>query len=282
MKFNKVFKTMGFLSVVTVLSCGGRGTGSKTAAETRNTPQTASFRNNGAVIRYTYVVKNVFPHDIGSYTQGLYWHDGYLWEGTGQYGESALKKVDLITGKILKEVPLDKKYFGEGIALLDGKIYQLTWLEKTGFIYDASTLEKTGEFRYAGEGWGLATDGAKLYMSNGSNEIQVINPDGFRQESVIRVTLNRRRVNDLNELEWIDGRIWANIYDSDQVMIINPETGNVEGVVDFTGLLPDRDRTRRTDVFNGIAYDAGTGRIFVTGKYWSKLFEIELKEKQDV
>lgn len=280
MKFNITLKRVSlfFMALTIPCACGGGRNNLSTGSGNTNADAVPSVVRQ-AVTQYTYVVKNIYPHNGRSYTQGLYWHDGYLWEGTGQHGESALKQVDLTSGKILKEVELDDKYFGEGIALLDGKIYQLTWLDHIGFIYDAGTLKQTGEFKYAGEGWGLTTDGKKLYMSNGTNEIQVINPDGFKQESVIRVTLNNKRVKMLNELEWIDGKIWANVYESDSVMIIDPETGKVEGVVDFTGILPDSDKTIWTDVFNGIAYDAETGRIFVTGKNWSKLFEIELKEK---
>lgn len=280
MKFNDVLTAVCLISAVTLFSCGCRGAGNSPLADTSGkNGNTDDKPGKQTVTQYTYTVKNVFPHSTKSYTQGLYWHGGYLWEGTGQYGESALKKVELETGKILEEITIDEKYFGEGIALLDGKIYQLTWLDGIGFIYDAATLKKTGEFKYTGEGWGLTTDGKKLYMSNGTNEIQVINPDGFRQESVIRVTKNKRRVNLLNELEWIEGRIWANIYDSESVVIIDPGTGNVEGEADFSGLLPKADRTVWTDVFNGIAYDAEAKRVFVTGKYWNKLFEVELKKK---
>lgn len=267
------------MSAVTLLSCSCRSTGSKATTGTivENTGDNSTAKQS--VKQYTYEIKNVFPHSTDSYTQGLYWHDGYLWESTGQYGESALKQVDLNSGKILKEIPLDQKYFGEGAALLNGKIYQLTWMEGVCFVYDAATLKKTEEFKYAGEGWGLTTDGKKLYLSNGTNEIQIIDPETFRQEQVVRVTRNKKRVNYLNELEWINGKIWANIYDSHTVVIIDPATGDVEGEVDFTGILPQPDRTRWTDVFNGIAYDDENDRIFVTGKYWNKLFEVGIKEK---
>ncbi|MCD8172220.1 MAG: glutaminyl-peptide cyclotransferase [Alistipes sp.] len=231
-------------------------------------------------IHYTYMVKNVYPHNESSYTQGLYWHDGYLWEGTGQYGQSVLMQVDLRTGEAVRSVELDGGYFGEGIALLDGRIYQLTWLEGQCIVYDAVTLDVVGSFEYAGQGWGLTTDGTYLYMSNGSHEIYVLNPAGFRRRDTIRVSVGRRRLSQLNELEWIEGRIWANIYGSDQIAIINPEDGVVEGLVNLEGLLPDSERTPRTDVLNGIAYDESTGRIFVTGKNWSRLFEIEIREKQ--
>ncbi len=174
---------------------------------------------------------------------------------------------------------LDDKYFGEGIALLGGKIYQLTWLEGEALAYDAATLKRTGEFAYQGEGWGLTTDGKLLYMSDGTSEIRVVDPSDFSIKNSFEVSLGGRRVNMLNELEWIDGHIWANIYMGNSIVIINPGNGNVEGVIDLTGLLPLADYAPDTDVLNGIAYDAAAGRIFVTGKKWNKLFEIEIVEK---
>lgn len=259
------------------LSAGCFGTSGK-----NNTAGTGSDRPDGDrqfPVRYSYEVVAVFPHEVTSYTQGLYWHDGYLWEGTGQYRQSALLQVDLETGEAVRRVDLDPGYFGEGIALLDGKIYQLTWLEGTGLVYDAETLRQVDTFEYSGQGWGLTTDGRMLYMSNGSHEIAVIDPANFNRKRTMRVSLDKRRLSQINELEWIDGRIWANIYGADQIAIINPANGIVEGIVDLTGILPDEDRTIRTDVLNGIAYDADAGRIFVTGKNWPKLFEIRLVER---
>ncbi|MCC8036078.1 MAG: glutaminyl-peptide cyclotransferase [Rikenellaceae bacterium] len=226
-------------------------------------------------LRYTYRIKAVYPHSTDSYTQGLYWHDGYLWEGTGQYRQSALLQVDLQTGEALRRVDLDPGYFGEGIALLGGLIYQLTWLEGTGLVYDGSSLEQVDTFEYSGQGWGLTTDGQYLYMSNGTHEIAVLEPGTMRKVRTVRVSLDKRRLSQINELEWIDGRIWANVYGTDQIAVIDPVGGVVEWLVDLTGILPAEDRTPRTDVLNGIAYDSERGRIFVTGKYWPKLFEIE-------
>ncbi len=272
-----------FVALMT-MSCFGTSGGNRPAGDSaaESVAGQAGVAGKAAdfPIHYTYTVKNVYPHNESSYTQGLYWHEGYLWEGTGQYGQSALMQVDLRTGDAVRSVELDGGYFGEGITLLDGRIYQLTWLEGQCIVYDAVTLDVIGSFEYAGQGWGLTTDGTYLYMSNGSHEIYVLDPAGFRRRDMIRVSVGRRRLSQLNELEWIEGRIWANIYGSDQIAIINPEDGVVEGLVNLEGLLPDSERTPRTDVLNGIAYDESTGRIFVTGKNWSRLFEIEIREKQ--
>ncbi|WP_418982770.1 glutaminyl-peptide cyclotransferase [Alistipes sp.] len=227
-------------------------------------------------VRYTYAVRAVHPHLTTSYTQGLQFVDGTMWEGTGQHGESVLQRIDLATGKASIVARLPRTEFGEGITLLDGKIYQLTWQSNKAYVYDAASGRKLREFRYAGEGWGLTTDGRKLYLSDGSAAIHTIDPATFRREGHVTVTYRGEPVQYLNELEWIDGRIWANVYTTDQIAIIDPATGLVEGVVDLTGLLPEEDMTPATDVLNGIAYDAATGRIFVTGKNWPKLFEIEI------
>lgn len=245
-----------------------RGTSRKTTAAA-TPPQT---------VQYTYDIINTYPHSTDSYTQGLYWHGGYLWEGTGQYGHSALNKVELETGRIVKSAPLDKDVFGEGIALLDGKIFQLTWMDGMAFVYDPENLTQTGHFRYRGEGWGLTTDGKLLYMSDGTSQISVVDPADFKKIKRISVKKNGRSTYyQLNELEWIEGKIWANVYMTDEIVIIDPQTGNVEGVVDLSGMLPESDRTPSTEVLNGIAYDPSTGRIFVTGKYWNKLFEIAIR-----
>lgn len=275
-----------FMTVVIMAaaaSCSGAGArGGRLATTGEPTAVQATSAESPArqfPVQYTYKVKAVYPHDTRSYTQGLYWSDGYLWEGTGQYGESALKKVELESGRVVESKPLGADYFGEGIALLDGRIYQLTWLEQEGFIYDSATMERVGGFSYAGEGWGLTSDGQWLYMSDGSNKIYRIDPDGFRKLSEVEIRDGRRAVNYLNELEWIDGRIWANVYMTDNIVIIDPATGRLEGMIDMSGLLGAADRRPETDVLNGIAYDPATGRIFVTGKYWPKLFEIEIEEK---
>lgn len=245
--------------------CGGRRASSATE-RAADQPATA----------YTYRIKNVYPHDESAYTQGLYMLDGALYEGTGQYGASALRRVDLETGRVGREVKLPENVFGEGIAQLDGKIYQLTWREGRAFVYDARTFERLSEFRYTGEGWGLTTDGKRLYMSDGTSRIRVLDPATFREEGDLVVIRDGRAVEALNELEWIDGEIWANVFMTNEIVRIDPESGRVTGVVDLTGILPPADHTPKTDVLNGIAWDSVANRIFVTGKNWKKLFEIEV------
>lgn len=249
-------------------SCGGH----------KSNPQAAQSPDQP--VRYTYEVVGTYPHSTSSYTQGLYWNDGYLWEGTGEYGESRLMQVEPESGKAVKSVALGDEFFGEGIALLGGNIYQLTWLNRKGFIYDAHTLARVAEFDYKGEGWGITTDGRQLYVSDGSDKLYTIDPATLGCTDTIAVKLGTRSLKQLNELEWIEGRIWANVYMTDNIVIIDPSSGRVEGVVDLSGLLPQSERTPDTDVLNGIAYDASAKRIFVTGKNWSKLYEIKIKEKQ--
>lgn len=219
------------------------------------------------------------PHSTTAYTQGLQYADGYLWEGTGQYGESVVRRVEIETGEGEVLFSLPRSEFGEGITLLDGRLYQLTWQSNTAHVYDLATRRKIRDHRYAGEGWGLTTDGEKLYMSDGTASIRTIDPETFRRERTTTVTYKGEPVQFLNELEWIEGKIWANVYTSDRIAIIDPRTGVVEGVVDLSGLLPEEEITPSTDVLNGIAYDPATKRIFVTGKNWSKLFEIEIIRK---
>lgn len=225
---------------------------------------------------YTYEVVAEYPHLRTSYTQGLQFVDGELWEGTGEYGRSQLLRTDIASGKVLQSKKLSKEEFGEGITILGDKIYQLTWLNGKLHIYDKATLRHLATHTYKGEGWGLTSDGEKLYMSDGTNYIRVLNPETLAQERRIGVTLRGESLQYLNELEWIDGKIWANVYTTDHIVIINPENGVVEGVVNLSGILPEKERDYKTDVLNGIAYDKATKRIFVTGKNWSKLFEIRV------
>ena len=228
---------------------------------------------------YTYSVRAVYPHPTTSYTQGLQFADGMLWEGTGEHGESVVQTLDLETGRTEVFARLPQEDFGEGITLLDGKLYQLTWQSNKAYVYDLKTGKKIKEFRYPGEGWGLTTDGQKLYMSDGTATIHTVDPATFRREKRVTVTYKGAPVEYLNELEWIGNKIWANVYTTDQIVVIDPATGVVEGVVDLAGLLPETEMTATTDVLNGIAYDAEGDRIFVTGKNWPKLYEIEITEK---
>ncbi len=228
---------------------------------------------------YDYRVEATYPHKIDSYTQGLIYHDGRLLEGTGQVGESRLLGVDLESGETELISELQGSHFGEGITILGDSLYQLTWITNRLFIYSATTGEKIGEKIYAGEGWGLTTDGEKLYMSDGSSIITRRNPQTFDIEKRILVKINGEPLDYLNELEWINGKIWANVYTTDVIVIIDPESGEVEGVVDLTGILADEHRGATTDVLNGIAYDSEGDRVFVTGKNWSKLFEIKIEKR---
>lgn len=231
------------------------------------------------VERYKIEVVKAYPHDTGSYTQGLFWHDGSLYESTGLNGKSSFRKVDLQSGQALTKLPFNRKYFVEGSVILGDKLYILTWTNKVIFIYDANTLEYRSTYSYPREGWGLTTDGKSLISSDGSSRIYFLTPE-LKFERSINVTLNGRAVRYLNELEWIDGRIWANVYTTDTIVIINPDTGIVEATVDCEGLLPERLRTSDTDVLNGIAVDS-EGRIFLTGKNWPELYEVKLVGEKD-
>ena len=231
------------------------------------------------VERYKIEVVKAYPHDTGSYTQGLFWHDGSLYESTGLNGKSTFRKVDLQSGQALTKLPFNKKYFVEGSVILEDKLYILTWTNKVVFIYDANTLEYRSTYSYPREGWGLTTDGKSLISSDGSSRIYFLTPE-LKFERSINVTLNGRAVRYLNELEWIDGRIWANVYTTDTIVIINPDTGIVEATVYCEGLLPERLRTYDTDVLNGIAVDS-EGRIFLTGKNWPELYEVKLVGEKD-
>ena len=221
-------------------------------------------------------VVNIFDHQTDAYTQGLQFVDGLLWEGTGEYGSSRLQYTDLATGKSRVVATLPKEHFGEGITLLGDKIYQLTWQNGVMHIYDRKSYKRLEQRHYKGEGWGLTTDGQWLYMSDGTPDIRVLDPKTLEVKRRIGVMCNGTSLPYLNELEWIDGKIWANVYTLDQIVIIKPESGVVEKFIDLGGILPQSERTVTTDVLNGIAYDSENGRIFVTGKNWSKMFEIRL------
>ena len=227
--------------------------------------------------RYGYKIINTYNHSINSYTEGLEFHDGFFYEGTGTEGKSKLMKVSL-DGKILKEISLDGQYFGEGITVIGNKIIQLTYTEKVGFEYDKVTFKllKTFPYNHAAEGWGLTFDGETVYNTDGSNRIFLLDKNTYQPKSFIEVYDNVGPVNSLNELEWIDGKIYANIYQSELVAIINPKTGEVEAYINFIGLPKGLVADEGNDVLNGIAYDKKGKRLFVTGKNWDKLFHIEL------
>ncbi|WP_299781452.1 glutaminyl-peptide cyclotransferase [uncultured Formosa sp.] len=231
---------------------------------------------------YTFELLNTYPHDITSYTQGLEFYNDTLYESTGQYEESKLRKVDYKTGNVMKNVNLADEYFGEGLTVLNHKLYQLTWQKGTGFVYDANTLEKKSSFKYnnSKEGWGLCNDGNVLYKSDGTEKIWILDPETLEEKSYIQVYTNKGKIGRVNELEWINGKIYANIYQKDGVAIINPKNGAVEGVIDFTPLKKKVTQHQGLDVLNGMAFNPTTKTLFVTGKRWDKLFEVTVKPKQ--
>jgi glutaminyl-peptide cyclotransferase len=231
---------------------------------------------------YGYRVVNVYPHDPGAFTQGLVYQDGIFYEGTGLRGQSTLRQVDPATGQVLQGIRLPDPYFGEGIAVLGDRLYQLTWQENTGFVYDKDSFELLSTWAYAGEGWGLTTDGQRLIMSDGSHVLRFIDPATLQEVGQVAVLDGAGQpIGRLNELEWVEGEIYANVWQTDLIARIDPASGRLLGWIDLAGLLPEEDRAaQRVDVLNGIAYDAATGRLFVTGKWWPKLFEIELVPKE--
>lgn len=229
---------------------------------------------------YGYRVIHVYPHDRGAFTQGLIWCDGYLYEGTGLHGASSLRKVRLETGKVVERHLLGRQYFGEGITEWGGRLLQLTWTSNLGFIYDRLGLKLRGTFRYPGEGWGLTGDRNRLIMSDGTATLRFLNPETFRETGRLNVHSGGMPLAGLNELEFIRGEIYANIYQTDRIAKISPVTGAVTGWIDLQGLLSGADRRTPVDVLNGIAYDARRNRFFVTGKFWPKLFEIELLRRE--
>lgn len=230
--------------------------------------------SNAQVTRYKVKVVKDYPHDMAAYTQGLSFHEGKLYETTGQYGTSSIRTVDLESGRPVLNKKLNAKYFAEGSVVLGNTLYILTWTNKVAFLYDAATLEYRKTVGYPREGWGLTTDGKQLIASDGSANLYFMDKDlkVLRKQTV---TLNGRPLKNLNELEWIGGKVWANVYLTDMIAIIDPRSGKVEGTVDCAGLLPDELWTSATDVLNGIALDAA-GRIYLTGKNWPKLYQIEL------
>ena len=219
-----------------------------------------------------------YPHDTGSYTQGLFFQDGRLFESTGQFGSSTFREVELATGKALERLNFSEEYFVEGSVMYEGNLYILTWTNRKAFVYDAETLEYKSTWSYPREGWGITTDGKHLIASDGSATLYFMDGN-FATQRKVTVKLDGRPVRYLNELEYIDGKIWANVYMTDTIVIINPKDGCVEGLIDCTGLLPRRLYKPSTDVLNGIAYDKKSDKIYLTGKNWPKLYEVRLSEK---
>lgn len=249
--------------------------------ETEIATKNISIVNNASPKVYSYEIVNTYPHDITSYTQGLEFFNGELYESTGQKGESKLRKVNYKTGEVLKNINLGDQYFGEGLTILNNKIYQLTWLSGKGFVYNLDTFKRTSTFKFgeSKEGWGICNDGKMLYKSDGTEKIWLLNPENLVEESNIQVYTNKGKIGKLNELEWINGKIYANIYQRNGVAIINPKNGATEAVIDFSPLKKEVKQHKGLDVLNGIAYNPETQTIFVTGKRWDKLFEVRIIEK---
>ncbi|MGI8467890.1 MAG: glutaminyl-peptide cyclotransferase [Pyrinomonadaceae bacterium] len=247
-------------------------------------------QTSGKVPVYTYEIVNTYKHDPKAFTEGLFFHDGFLYESTGQEGASELRKVELETGKVVQKFDLPKESFGEGISMIDDKIYQLTWEEGVCRVFDAGSFKLLRELNYSGEGWGMTTDGKNLFMTDRTHIIRVMNPETFQPVRTIPVFReDGKPLIQINELEYIKGEIWANVWHSEDPEIlgkpnyiarIDPNTGKLLGWIDLQGISPEDVDRDPENTMNGIAYDAANDRIFVTGKDWKKLFEIKVKPKQ--
>jgi glutamine cyclotransferase len=263
------------------------GAGCDSATSSNNTMKNAPAGNNAAatntpadqVTVYGYEVVNTFPHDPTAFTQGIVFQDGALIESTGLEHHSTLRRVELQTGRVLQKLDLPQFDFAEGMTLFGGKIYQLTWKGERGYIYDPQTFQKTGEFKYTGEGWGLTHDADSLILSDGSEQIRFIDPNTYKVKRTISVLDHGRPLEEINELEYVKGEIFANVWHQDRVARIDPQTGHINGWIDLSGLLKPGEAMNPEAVLNGIAYDEQGDRLFVTGKLWPKLFEIRLKQK---
>jgi glutaminyl-peptide cyclotransferase len=223
----------------------------------------------------SYEVVTSYPHDPDAYTQGLAFYDGCLFEGTGLRGRSTVREVDLESGQVVRQLEINDAHFGEGIAIVGERIFQLTWRSHKGFVYDLRTFASVGEFAYDGEGWGLTHDGRYLVMSDGTARLRFLDPDSLVVQRTLEVRAGARPIDRLNDLQYVDGEIFANVWQTDRIARINPETGELIAWIDLSGLLRGEDRTS-ADVLNGIGYDAATGRLVVTGKLWPRLYEIRL------
>lgn len=262
-------------------SCGGPSGGNENAKAVNNKPKTQTHTQTSS-----FEIVNTFEHDGKAFTQGLVFHNGSLYEGTGEYGESTLRKVDLKTGKVDKKLELSDEVFGEGITIFGDKIFQLTWRDKTAYVYDVNTFRLLKEFTYSGEGWGLTHDDKNLIMSDGTHVLRFINPETFQTEKTLTVQReNGAPQMNLNELEYVKGEIWANIWHSESPDIlgkanhiarIDPASGKITGWIDLNNISPDDVKRDSENTLNGIAYDATGDRLFVTGKNWKKLFEIKI------
>lgn len=270
-----------FALVLLSFSCGDP----PAVPNNKATPNSNVSKPSGPVAMYDYEIVKTYPHDPKAFTQGLEFHDGILYEGTGgKDGDdffSSLRKVDFSTGKVLQKYDIPREYFGEGITILGDKIYQLTWRQMTAFEYDLKDFKLLRELRYSGEGWGLTNDGTNLIMSDGTHVIRFVNPQDFKTVRTVVVNDEKGKpVMQLNELEFVKGEIWANIWQTGWIVRIDPATGKLLGRIDLNTLADDEQKkNEHADVLNGIAYDAGADRLFVTGKFWPRLFEIKVNPR---
>ena len=268
MKLKKVYYRLSLLACLICLSCINN--------------DSATNKNNLVPTVYSYEIINTFPHDINAYTQGLEFYNDYLYESIGKYGKSELRKVDYKSGEVLKKKSINRKYFAEGITILNDLIYLLTWREKIGFIYDVEDFNIIDTFSYdkSKEGWGLCNDGENIYKSDGTDKIWKLNSNSMKELDYIEPRTNKRKIANINELEWVNGKIYGNIYGADGIAIINPENGVIEGVINLSSLKEKVTQHKDLDVLNGIAYNKYSKTLFVTGKLWDKLFEIKIFPKK--
>ena len=274
------------LPLLLVLFASGCATSTPAPTPPGLTPMGAPFQidrarvvEQTAIPVYGFKVVATYPHDTNSYPEGLLMSGGSMYEGAGLYGVSRLRQYELATGRVIHEQALDKQYFGEGVTILDGTIYQLTYLSNLGFTYDQKTFARRGSFRYLTQGWGLTTDGHRLLMSNGSSSILFLDPKTLAVEGSVFVADDSGPVGFLNELEYADGKLYANVWQSDFIAIIDPDTGRITGWIDLAGLNPDPALLKYPYVLNGIAINQATGRLLVTGKRWPAIYEIELVKR---
>jgi len=262
------FKSVGKhkLKIIAVLS--------NSKKETHYTSMIVYPRDSPKKLKYK--IKNIYSHDPDAYTQGLTFDEDRFFEGTGRRGYSTLREVDLKTGKIIKKIEIDQKYFGEGITIYKDKIYQLTWESNVGFVYDKNSMVKIDEFNYNHEGWGITTFGNQLLISDGSENIYFLDPRNYKLIKKIQIYDNKGPVKNINELENVDGKIYANIYGKEELIIFDPNTGVVESVLDLNGIFNKKNYNKKFDVLNGVAYNSKRNQLFVTGKLWPSLFEIEI------
>lgn len=282
----RLLRVLSILAVI-FLGCIGR---QNPAAYHEQSPEAAEggreVEKNGdvrvfspGIPTYSFRIIHAFPHDRQAFTQGLLYREGALFESTGLNGLSSLRRVELESGRVLQQIPIAPEYFAEGLALFEDKLYQLTWQSQKLFVYSAQSFELQAELGYTGEGWGLTDDGRFLIMSDGTHQLRFCDPAGFQVKRTVAVLDGNSPVSQLNELEYVKGEIYANVWQTNRIARIEPASGRVSGWIDLTGLLSAADRTGTEDVLNGIAYDRVNDRLFVTGKFWPKLFEIQLVQK---